>query len=111
MKYIKINVKGRVQGVGFRMAIKNYCDDNAIKGFVRNLNNGGVEIAVQCGEMALDKFVKWLKENQGFSKVENLRVEEIEEENFNGFEIRRNGNFFMDQGKAVSNLGRKLLKS
>ena len=109
MKTVKIKVYGRVQGVFLRANTKEFCDKVRIKGYVRNCDDGSVEI-VACGsERDLEKLVGWLKSSPGASRVENVKVKEIEvEEKFEGFEIRREDGFLKDKGKAVGNLFRSI---
>ena len=107
----KIIVTGRVQGVNFRRMTRDFCLDQGVKGRVKNLDNGEVEIYVQCDEHKKDLLINWLKLNPGFSRVNNIRVEEITERmDFEGFEIVREGNLLTDQTKSAKNLGKKILK-
>ena len=39
----KIIISGKVQGVGYRVWLKNFCNKNKITGWVLNKNNGDVE--------------------------------------------------------------------
>ena len=56
-----IIVDGRVQGVGFRF----FCTMNArtldLTGWVRNMDNGMVEMEVQGEENSIEKFIKNIK--------------------------------------------------
>lgn len=54
-------VRGDVQGVGFRRAAKQCADKMQLKGFVRNLPNGDVEICAQGEKLQLEKFLSELK--------------------------------------------------
>jgi len=105
----RILVKGRVQGVNFREMVRRFCLGEGIFGSVRNCDDGSVEIHAQCGEGKKGKLVKWLKDSPGFSKVVDVEVEEVGSgEEFEGFEVIVEENFFKDQKKAMGNLGRKL---
>lgn len=54
-------VSGRVQGVGFRWTTHSFARELGLKGTVRNLNNGTVEIIAQGERDKLDKLVSQLK--------------------------------------------------
>lgn len=44
MKTIKAIVSGKVQGVSYRMYTRSIARQLGVRGYVRNLNNGDVEI-------------------------------------------------------------------
>lgn len=71
-----IFVGGRVQGVGFRF----FCEMNAktlsLTGFVKNLDNGMVELEVQGYEDHIDRFIKTIKKGNRFIKVDEFYLEE-----------------------------------
>lgn len=52
---------GMVQGVGFRFTAKMLADRNSIKGWVKNLADGRVEILAQGQEANLKSFLKEVK--------------------------------------------------
>jgi acylphosphatase len=58
-------VKGQVQGVGFRAATRRYAHHLALKGTVRNLEDGSVEIYAQGPKRYLEELVKSLKNEIG----------------------------------------------
>ncbi len=88
MKTLHILVSGIVQGVGFRyFAYKTALRLN-IKGWVRNLPDGRVEIMAQGNESALREFVKQLRIGPRFATVKSVRVEEkLDEPEYDQFDI------------------------
>jgi acylphosphatase len=81
----KIIVKGRVQGVSFRLNITKFSNELGIKGYVRNLNNGDVEIiANQSAEL-----ITYCKSNPGMSHIDSINVSDYTTgEKFNKFRIK-----------------------
>ncbi len=73
-----IIVDGRVQGVGFRF----FCTMNARKlgltGWVRNMDNGMVEMEVQGEENTIEKFTKAIKKGNHFIRIDELYQKKIE---------------------------------
>ena len=73
-----IIVDGRVQGVGFRF----FCTMNArildLTGWVRNMDNGMVEMEVQGEEIAIEKFIKTIRKGNRFIKVHERYQKKIE---------------------------------
>lgn len=52
---------GRVQGVGFRFTAQSIANDLKISGWVRNTDDGRVEVAAQGPEKRLNDFLSKLK--------------------------------------------------
>ena len=69
---------GRVQGVGFRF----FCAMNArtldLTGWVRNMDNGMVEMEVQGEESSIEKFIRNIKKGNRFIRVDELYQKKIE---------------------------------
>lgn len=78
---LKLKIYGRVQGVGYRYFIKNVALKLNILGYVKNLPDGSVEILAKGNEKALNTFKAFSIKGNGFS-----RVEDIEEEILDNFE-------------------------
>ena len=111
MKALRIEIKGRVQGVNFRYICREFCLQEKINGFVRNAENGDAEIIAQGDEGKLNKLLNWLKKSPGFSKIEEIEVFEIKmKKKFDSFEIVRNGSYIIDKIEGVKNLGRRVFR-
>lgn len=76
MKRYHIFVSGRVQGVFFRANTVGTADRLGIKGWVRNLRDGRVEIVAEGDEEKLKEFVNWLKKGPILAKVVDIVIEE-----------------------------------
>jgi len=74
-------IYGRVQGVGFRHFTFRMAQAYGIKGTVKNLSDGSVEVLAQTGdENSLNQFKLRLKEGPSFARVRDFE-EMIQEEN------------------------------
>jgi len=81
-------VSGRVQGVCFRMSTSQQAKLLGLTGWVRNLDDGRVEVFA-CGEVPLlDQFRKWLAHGPGMAKVINVETISVEYQEFPDFTIR-----------------------
>ena len=89
MKTIRLTIKGKVQGVFYRATAKDVADEFGIKGWVKNLPDKNVEIRVTASEELLQKFIEWCKQGPPKAKVDDVIVEELSLEEFNGFRIIR----------------------
>ena len=80
---------GRVQGVGFRATVFDLASDWPVAGFVRNVENGTVELMV-CGETgAVDEFLRTIRLRFSRNIIRAEESEPILREAFSGFEVRR----------------------
>ncbi|WP_058307640.1 acylphosphatase [Gracilibacillus massiliensis] len=89
MRRIHLVVSGRVQGVGFRSFTQQAAVENDIVGWVRNLNDGAVEVDAVGEDKKVDHFIKKVKKGPSFfAKVKNIEVTECEEDHdYQKFEI------------------------
>jgi len=63
MKKVKMNVQGRVQGVGFRYMTKIVADQLGVTGTVKNEEDGSVTIEAAGEEETIDQFIKEVKQS------------------------------------------------
>ena len=81
-------VRGRVQGVGFRVFAQRQALVRGLKGFVRPLLDGSAEVVAEGPDAKVAEFLDKLKRGPRAAKVKNVEVsEERPEMNFKGFEI------------------------
>ncbi len=89
MKRLRLQVFGRVQGVGFRYACYRQACSLGLTGWVRNLPDGSVEIVAEGPSAALQSFGTWCRHGPTFADVG--RVTETSEPalgEFTSFEIK-----------------------
>jgi len=88
-KHLELIIEGRVQGVGFRYFVYNHALRHDIAGYVKNSQDGDVEIICSGEEKDLSAFMEEIKKGPSFSHVLNVKVKErSEKEDFDNFEIR-----------------------
>jgi len=90
MEWYRFIVRGRVQGVFYRKAVSQSMMKKQFKGFIRNLDDGTVEVVGEIYDEDFDTFVKILQEGSPLSSVEAIDHEIIDDAEFrtDGFEIR-----------------------
>jgi len=89
MPVYKIIVTGRVQGVGFRAFTQNLATSLGVKGYVRNLRNGNVEVVAEADEDTLKMFCNRLKQGPPAAVVQDFLIDEMEgKSGFNNFAIK-----------------------
>jgi len=81
-KSIRLLIAGTVQGVFFRRFVKDNADKNDVKGFVRNLEDGRLEVFLEGDSEKVDTMISICKRGPAHS---NLRKIEEKEEHFQDF--------------------------
>ena len=56
---VHLHIRGRVQGVGFRVSAMDEARRLGVTGWVRNTSNGGVELVAEGVEDVLRRLVAW----------------------------------------------------
>lgn len=84
----KIQVWGRVQGVGYRQACLKEARFRGLKGFVRNLSDGSVYVEIEGEKPQLDEMLNWCKTGTGYGYVDEIRFEISEAINHTTFVIK-----------------------
>ena len=88
-KRFEVIVKGLVQGVGFRYFCFRKAQEFNVKGYVRNLINGDVELQIEADEGHIKDFVMELKKGPFGAEVRRLILTELDYKNeFIEFHIR-----------------------
>lgn len=67
-----IIVKGKVQGVFYRKFTKQKAIELGVKGWVKNSNNGDVEIFAQGDEDTVEQLIAWCWQGSPKANVENV---------------------------------------
>lgn len=86
---VHIFVSGKVQGVFFRSETQSLAKKLGFTGWVRNLEDGRVEILAEGEKEKLEKLVEWAKKGPERAKVNGLDLEWQEYQGaFENFEIK-----------------------
>jgi acylphosphatase len=71
---IRLKIEGRVQGVFFRASAAEAAIRLGVKGWVKNLRDGSVEIMAEGKKEELDAFIAWCRQGPPRAQVENVHV-------------------------------------
>jgi acylphosphatase len=78
---------GAVQGVGFRYTTQRFANTLQLKGWVKNLSDGGVEMVAEGTREQIDNLLYKLDKQFG-NKIHRKEVDWLEAKKaFSGFEI------------------------
>ena len=73
---VHVIVTGRVQGVGYRAFVLRIAKGFSLKGYVKNMPDGTVQIEAEGTQEILDKFVITCKIGPGWAHIENINQTE-----------------------------------
>jgi acylphosphatase len=88
MPRLRIEITGRVQGVGFRWFTRRAAGMHGIAGHVMNLPDGTVLCEAEGEQQALDAFVRELRRGPPHAQVLDAALTSIPEQDSSAFEIR-----------------------
>jgi len=71
---VQVLVCGRVQGVGFRYSSYRQASHLRLGGWVRNLDDGRVEVFASGEKSQIEKFVQWLHHGPEQAAVEEISI-------------------------------------
>lgn len=72
----KFLIQGTTQGFFFRQFTKENAESLNLKGFVRKLDNGDLEVIVEGENFSIDKLEKILKRGPRHSNIRNVKRED-----------------------------------
>ncbi len=81
-KSVRLYIDGTVQGVFFRVFIKENAERYNLKGFTRNLDNGKIEVFIEGDSGDVEKMIELCKKGPKHSQIKKV---EMKPEPFQGF--------------------------
>jgi len=79
MKTVKVVIRGRVQGVGFRASLRDEAVAAGLVGWCCNSPEGHVEALLSGRIEAVDRVVQWCGHGPRWASVEHLEVTAVRE--------------------------------
>lgn len=89
MKHYRFKVTGKVQGVFFRNSTQEKATEIGLKGTVKNLEDGSVEVYAQGPEERLRNLEQWLRKGPPAARVDHLYKEEVALGDYDDFQVIR----------------------
>ena len=99
----RIDVKGIVQGVGFRPFIYRIAVENNLRGYVKNLGDAGVEILLEGPENQIKRFLEGLKEKKPpLAQIYEVTVAKLHgEDEYSNFAIHKSSSETEHSGSVI----------
>ncbi|MGP0629903.1 acylphosphatase [Nitrospina sp. 32_T5] len=85
---VHLKVEGRVQGVFFRANTEKVAKELGVTGWVRNLDDGSVEIRAEGGRDRLESLIDWCRKGPAMADVRQVDVKWVSAEGMTSFTIR-----------------------
>ncbi|MBS3066747.1 acylphosphatase [Candidatus Pacearchaeota archaeon] len=86
-KAIKMLINGTVQGVFFRNFVKEEADKLDVKGFIRNLDSGNIEVFAEGEIENVDQLCKICETGPRHAKIKNVSINESPFQDFKEFKV------------------------
>jgi acylphosphatase len=87
---LRLRLRGRVQGVGFRYFARSVARELGVAGRVRNLPDGQVEIEVAGEAEKVEQFMAWMRQGPPGAAVVGVHQESLPSDSaWERFEIDR----------------------
>ena len=88
-KQLQLIIKGKVQGVWFRHNTMKKAIELDLKGYVRNLLNGNVEVVAQGSKEKLRLLLEWCWQGPELAQVNDIQIKwEEYKNNYQNFKIK-----------------------
>lgn len=88
-KSTRLFLTGTVQGIFFRQFIKDNADKNDVKGYVRNLEDGRVEVFLEGDHLNVANMVSICSRGPTHSNIRHVEEKQESFQNFKEFKILR----------------------
>ena len=86
-KSIRLYITGTVQGIFFRAFIKENAERNNVKGFVRNLEDGRIEVFIEGDANDVNKMIELCKKGPKHAQIRNVEEKEERFQDMKGFKV------------------------
>ena len=86
-KSIRLYITGTVQGVFYRAFVKENAERYNVKGFVRNLDDGRVEVFLEGDTNAVDKLIVLCKNGPKHSQIRSVEEKDERFQDFKTFKV------------------------
>jgi len=86
-KAVRLYIHGTVQGIFFRQFVKDNAEKYDVRGFVRNLEDGRVEVFAEGESENVNNLIESCKKGPKHSQIRNVEVKEERLQDFKEFKI------------------------
>ena len=88
MRRVRVVVRGRVQGVGYRHSMASAAREAGASGWVRNRRDGTVEAEIEGTTEQVEDVLAWAAQGPTAARVDGVSLTDVEATGDTGFEMR-----------------------
>ena len=85
---VHLIVQGRVQGVFYRAKTQKTAEALGLTGWVRNCDDGSVEIHAEGNKAKLEELIEWCRKGPALASVSKMDLNWVESKGLHSFDIR-----------------------
>ena len=86
-KSVRLYITGTVQGVFFRIFVKENAERYNVKGFTRNLEDGRIEVFLEGDTENVAKMIELCKKGPKHSMIKNVEIKQEYFQDFKAFKV------------------------
>ena len=86
-KSVRLYISGIVQGIFFRDFVKENAERCNVKGFIRNLEDGRIEVFLEGDIDDVNKMIEICKTGPKHSQIKNVEEKEERFQDFKNFKV------------------------
>ena len=86
-KSVRLYINGLVQGVFFRIFVKENAERYNVKGFIRNLEDGRIEVFLEGNADEVNKMIELCKKGPRHSQIKDVKIKQERFQSFRTFKI------------------------
>ena len=86
-KSVRLYIDGTVQGVFFRIFVKENAERYNVKGFVRNLEDGKIEVFLEGDSNSVNKMIELCQKGPKHSQIRNVELKPERFQDFKTFKV------------------------
>lgn len=79
MRIVRLTIRGRVQGIGYRAFVEDGAVARGLKGWVRNRHDGSVEALIAGKSNEVDAMIAACRQGPRSARVDAVEIEEADE--------------------------------
>ncbi|MEK6906886.1 MAG: acylphosphatase [Nanoarchaeota archaeon] len=86
-KSVRVYITGTVQGIFFRGFIKENAEKHDVRGFVRNLEDGRVEVFLEGNPENVDSMIEICKKGPKHAMIRDVEIKQEKFQDLKGFKV------------------------
>jgi len=86
-KSVRLYINGTVQGVFFRIFVKENAERYNVKGFIRNLEDGRIEVFLEGDVDRVNKMIDICKKGPKHAQIRNVEIKPERFQSFRTFKV------------------------